>query len=86
MGPTFTGTRLYVRTTTSRDQTRYKEIDVGYNVAGLGGLELTSTHIGFFVQGGYFYSPTPKNLLGDRHQSGGGLMLAGLSAHFGRQR
>jgi hypothetical protein len=86
VGPTFTGTRLYVRTTTSRDQTRYKEIDVGYNVAGLGGLELTSTHIGFFVQGGYFYSPTPKNLLGDRHQSGGGLMLAGLSAHFGRQR
>jgi hypothetical protein len=83
VGPTFTGTRLYVRTTSSPDQTRFKEIDVGYNVAGLAGLELTSLHVGFFVQGGYFYAPTPKNLLGDRHQSGGGLILGGLSFHLG---
>ncbi len=86
VGPTFTGTRLYVRTTSSSGQTRYREVDVGYNVAGLAGLELTSTHVGFFTQGGYFYAPSPKNRLGHRHQSGGGVLLFGLSAHFGRQR
>ncbi len=86
VGPAFTSSRLYVRTTTNRDQDKYREIHVGYNVAGLAGLELTSTHVGFFMQGGYFYAPTPKNLLGLRHQSGGGLLLVGLSAHFGRIR
>ncbi len=85
VGPTFTGTRLYVRTHVDDGQTRYKEIDVGYNVAGLGGAEVTSKHVGLFVQGGYFYAPSPKNRFGDRHQSGGGLLLAGLSAHFGRR-
>ena len=50
MGPTFTGSRLYVRTTASSDQTSYREVDVGYNVAGLGGLEVTSKHVGFYVQ------------------------------------
>jgi len=85
VGPTFTGTRLTVRTN-GDSQTTYREVDVGYNVAGLGGLELTSKHVGFFVQGGYVYAPSPKNRLGDRHQSGGGVLLAGLSAHFGRPR
>lgn len=84
IGPTFSGTRLYVRTDLDDGQTRYKDVDVGYNVAGLGGAEVTSKHVGLFVQGGYFYAPSPKNRLGDRHQSGGGLILAGLSAHFGR--
>ena len=83
VGPTFTGTRLYVRTTSSPEQTRFREVDVGYNIAGLGGLELTSRHVGFFTQGGYFYAPSPKNLLGDRHQSGGGVLLLGISFHFG---
>lgn len=83
-GPAWTSTRLYVRTTTSRDQTRYREVDVGYHVAGLAGFELTSTHVGFFTQGGYFYAPLPRNRLEDRHQSGGGVLLIGLSAHFGR--
>jgi hypothetical protein len=84
VGPTFTGTHLYVRTTTSPNQSRFREVDVGYNVAGLAGLELTSTHVGFFTQGGYFYAPSPKNLLGDRHQSGGGVLLLGISFHLGR--
>lgn len=85
VGPTFTGTRLTVRTDED-SQTAYRETDVGYNVAGLGGLELTSKHVGFFMQGGYFHAPSPKNRLGDRHQSGGGVLLGGLSAHFGRPR
>jgi opacity protein-like surface antigen len=84
VGPTFVSSRLYVRTSTSGDQTKYEEVDVGYNVAGLAGFELSSTHVGFFAQGGYFYAPAPKNELGDRHQSGGGLLLMGISFHFGR--
>jgi hypothetical protein len=73
VGPTF-----------DAEQTKYREVDVGYNVAGLGGLELTLKHAGFYVQGGYIYSPSPKNRFGDAHQSGGGILLFGLSAHFGR--
>jgi hypothetical protein len=84
VGPTFTGSRLYVRTTAGSGQTKYREVDVGYNLAGLGGGELTSKHVGFYVQGGYIYSPSPKNRFGDAHQSGGGILLFGLSAHFGR--
>lgn len=84
VGPTFTGSRLYVRTSADSQQTKYREVDVGYNVAGLGGAELTSKHVGFYVQGGYIYSPSPKNRFGDAHQSGGGILLFGLSAHFGR--
>lgn len=86
IGPAFTATRLYVRTTTSNDQTRYREVGVGYHLAGLLGFEVTSTHVGFFLQGGYFHAPSPKNRLGDRHQSGGGVLLVGLSTHFGRIR
>jgi len=84
VGPTFTGSRLYVRTSPDSEQTKYRQVDVGYNVAGLGGAELTSKHVGFYVQGGYIYAPSPKNRLGDAHQSGGGILLFGLSAHFGR--
>lgn len=85
VGPTFTATRLTVRTDVDT-QTAYRQAKVGYNVAGLGGLELTSKHVGFFMQGGYFYAPSPKNRVGNKHQSGGGLLLGGLSAHFGRSR
>jgi hypothetical protein len=84
VGPTFTGSRLYVRTSADSEQTKYREVDVGYNVAGLGGAELSSKHVGFYVQGGYIYAPSPKNRFGDAHQSGGGILLFGLSAHFGR--
>jgi hypothetical protein len=86
VGPTFTGSRLSVRTNASSEQTTYREVDVGYNVTGLGGLEVTSKHVGLFVQGGYVHAPSPTNRFGDRHQSGGGLLMAGLSAHFGRPR
>lgn len=85
VGPTFTATRLTVRTS-GDTQTTYRQAKVGYNIAGLGGFELTSKHVGFFVQGGYFFAPSPKNRFGDKHQSGGGLLLGGLSAHFGRSR
>lgn len=84
VGPTFTSSRLYVRTTTGSGQTKFEEVDVGYNVAGLAGFELSSTHFGFFTQGGYFHAPSPENRLGDRHQSGGGLVLVGISFRFVR--
>ena len=48
------------------------------------GPTFTSKHVGFYVQGGYIYAPSPKNRFEDAHQSGGGILLFGLSAHFGR--
>jgi len=42
--------------------------------------------IGFFAQGGYFFAPSLENLLGDRHQSGGGLLIAGFTGRFKRNR
>lgn len=91
VGPTFSGTRLYVRGVSDESgeprQDRYRKVEFGYNVAGLGGAEvMMGKHVGFYVQGGYFFAPSPKNNLGDRHQSGGGLILAGLSGHFQRSR
>lgn len=87
VGPTFSPTKLDVRAQTPREQTRFKELEVGYNLAGLGGFELLpAKHFGFFAQGGYIHAPFPKNELGDRHQSGGGLVLVGLSFRFGRPR
>ncbi len=91
VGPTFAGTRLYVRggdgTESTPTQERYKQIEVGYSIAGLGGVEvIPRKHGGFYVQGGYFYAPAPKNNFGDRHQAGGGLLLGGLSGHFGRKQ
>ena len=47
------------------------------------GPTFTSKHVGFYVQGGYIYAPSPRNRFGDAHQSGGGILLFGLSAHFG---
>lgn len=91
VGPTFSGTRLYVRGISDASgeprQDRYREVEFGYNVAGLGGVEvIMRKRIGLYVQGGYFYAPSPENRFGDRHQSGGGVLLAGLSGHFGRSR
>lgn len=86
VGPTFTPSALTVRTDESDSQTVHSDLQVRYNVAGLLGFEaLMGDHVGFFVQGGYFYAPTPKNRLGDVHQDGG-LVLAGIGAHFGRKR
>lgn len=91
VGPTFSGTRLYVRGVSDEPgeprQDRYREVEFGYNVAGLGGAEvIMRKRVGLYIQGGYFYAPSPKNNFGDRHQSGGGVLLAGLSAHFKRSR
>ena len=87
VGPVFTPTTFDTRAPPPRDSARYEELQVGYNVAGLGGVEaLAGDHVGFFLQGGYFYAPTPKNELGERHQTGGGLLMLGLSFRFARPR
>ena len=46
---------------------------------------MAADHVGFFVYGGYF-APSLENLLGDRHQGGGGVLMAGLSGRFKRNR
>ncbi len=87
IGPTLTGSRLYTRTSTEPTQTEHKEFKVSYNLAGLLGFEgMAADHVGFFVYGGYFFAPSLENLLGDRHQGGGGVLMAGLSGRFKRNR
>lgn len=85
VGPTFASSRLDTRRNQEEGQVEHRDLKVSYNLAGLGGIEVVAgDHIGLYIQGGYFYAPAPKNLLGDRHVGGGGLLLAGLSGHFGR--
>lgn len=86
IGPTFTPSRLRTRTGPEPTQVEYKELKVSYNVTSLlGGEVMMADHVGFFFQGGYVFAPSLENLLGDRHQSGGGIILVGLSARFGRR-
>jgi len=83
VGPAFSPTRFDVRERSPSGQARYEELQVSYNVAAFGGVEaLAGDHVGFFLQGGYVYAPTPRNELGDAHQAGGGLFVAGLSFRF----
>ena len=85
LGPTFTPSRLYTRTAEGPDQTEYKEHKVSYNLSGLLGAEvMVAKHFGFYLQGGYVFAPTLQNLLGDQLQGGGGLLIGGLTSHFGR--
>jgi len=85
VGPTFTGSHLYTQTSADSGQVRHRELKVSYNVAGLLGIEgMVAKHFGFFLQGGYFFAPSLENLLGDRHQSGGGLLIAGFTGRFKR--
>ena len=86
IGPTFTPSRLYARTSAEPTQAKYREVKVSYNLMGLAGGEvMMADHVGFFFQGGYVFAPSLENRLGDRHQSGGGLFTLGLSGRFGRR-
>jgi hypothetical protein len=86
IGPAFTPSRLYTRTSAAPTQSKYKELKVSYNLMGLvGGEVMMGEHVGFLFQGGYVFAPSLENRLGDRHQSGGGLLIAGLSGRFGRR-
>ncbi|NNE20502.1 MAG: hypothetical protein HKN10_18705 [Myxococcales bacterium] len=87
VGPAFTGSHLYTRTSADSGRVRYRELKVSYNLAGLLGIEgMVAKHFGFFVQGGYFFAPSLENLLGDRHQSGGGVVMGGVTARFGKNQ
>jgi hypothetical protein len=87
VGPSFGQSRLRTRLTEGDQRASFRDLQVRYYVAGLLGFEgLVAEHVGFLVQGGYFYAPVPENRFGDRHRGGGGLLLAGLTAHFGRAR
>jgi|GEM_PF-3167977 len=86
IGPAFTPSRLYARTSREPTQTKYKEFKLSYNLMGLAGGEvMMADHVGLFFQGGYAYAPSLRNRLGDRHKSSGGLLILGLSGRFGRR-
>lgn len=61
------------------------ETDFGFMVGGAAGLSLVSTGpIALFLQGGYDYAPTTKNLVGDVHDAGGPSAQFGLRFHLGQ--
>jgi hypothetical protein len=52
---------------------------LGYWLKGGGGVSLMPwRHLGFFLQLHQVYAPTVKNLVGDRHDSGGLNLLVGM--------
>ncbi|MEM7433641.1 MAG: hypothetical protein AAF436_00720 [Myxococcota bacterium] len=80
-------TRLRTRLSQDAPRTEFRDAQWSYNITSLLGIEgMVSKHVGLFLNGGYVFAPVPKNLFGQRHQSGGGLVLVGISAHFGRTR
>ncbi len=80
-GPAFGVTRY---TTDNGDtKTRDKERFVGYHVGGGGGIHIMPWHhIGFYLQGDAYHAPVIKNLIGDRHNSGGVALATGLRGGF----
>jgi hypothetical protein len=61
------------------------ETDDGYMVGGAAGLSLVSSGpFALFLQGGYDYAPTHKNLVGDVHNAGGPFGQFGVRVHLGQ--
>ena len=61
-----------------------QETDIGYLFNGAAGLAVTRLPFTLFLQGGYDYAPTTKNLLGDVHDSGGPSGQLGLRFQLGQ--
>jgi hypothetical protein len=79
-GPAFGVTRY---TDNGDTKTRDKERFVGYHAGGGGGLHLMPwPYIGFYLQGDVYYAPVIKNVIGDRHNSGGVALATGLRGGF----
>ncbi|MEM9728546.1 MAG: hypothetical protein AAF997_08170 [Myxococcota bacterium] len=87
-GPTVSVTRFNTRLDASdTDFTQFRDSQWYFHVTGLLGIEgMLGKHIGMFLNGGYVYARAPRNQLDERNRGGGGLVLAGLSARFGRSR
>jgi hypothetical protein len=61
----------------------FKERFWGFHVAGGGGVQFTPWQwAGFFWQAEYIYAPVIDNLIGDTHDSGGGVVVTGVLGGF----
>lgn len=70
---------------TANGQSEHSEdTDIGYLFNGAAGLAVTRLPFTIFLQGGYDYAPTAKNLLGDVHDSGGPSGQLGLRFQLGQ--
>ena len=85
VGPSVAVTRLRTRLEAEAKRTEFREAQWFYSLTSLLGIEgMPSKHVGLFLHGGYVYAPVPENRFGERHNSGGGLVIVGLTARFGR--
>ena len=85
VGPGVAITRLRTRLRQDADRTEFRDTQWSYALTSLLGIEgMPSKHVGFFLNGGYVYTPVPENRFGQTHDGGGGLVIAGLSTHFGK--
>jgi hypothetical protein len=85
LGLTLGFSELTTGSTKNGSSERSSETDFGYMVGGAAGLSLvTRGPFAIFMQGGYDYAPTTKNLVGDVHDAGGPSGQAGLRFHLGQ--
>lgn len=85
VGPSVAVTRLRTRLSQDAERTEFRDAQWFYSLTSLIGIEgMVSEHIGLFLNGGYVYAPVPENRFGERHNGGGGLVIVGLTARFGR--
>ena len=70
---------------TQNGQSEHSEdTDVGYLLNGAAGVAVTRLPFTIFLQAGWDYAPTAKNLLGDVHDSGGPSGQLGLRLQLGQ--
>ncbi|MEM8606063.1 MAG: hypothetical protein AAGF92_03110 [Myxococcota bacterium] len=85
VGPSVAVTRLRTRLAANEDRTEFRDSQWFYSVTSLLGIEgMPSEHVGLFLNGGYIYAPVPENRFGQRHNGGGGLVIVGVTARFGK--
>lgn len=84
-GVTLGTSSLTIGSTANGASDKSSQTDFGYMVTFAAGLSLvTPLPIVFFLQGGYDYAPTTKNLVGDVHDVGGPSVQTGLRFPFGQ--
>lgn len=83
-GMTLGFTALTTGSTANGQSERSEDTDIGYLINGAAGLAITRLPFTVFLQGGYDYAPTARNLLGDIHDSGGPSGQLGLRFQLGQ--
>ena len=85
LGMTIGFSNLTIGSTKNGASENDSETDFGYMVNGAAGLSLVlRAPLAVFLQGGYDYAPTTKNLVGDVHDVGGPFFQTGLRFQFGQ--